>query len=798
MDGRDDGLQDIVISKLRMVEDLRTKLVHVKWGQDSFVLLLRIIQDTRQELLDRSSHEQLSTLLLEIEEHLSRCLQDGKLPQGKDRNHLMVLLDSLQNLWLRQEDRQRQGRSRTALPAGEVLLMAPGVAAQLEHKLHSSGFQVTTLNKLEELQLQLLKTSPQAVIIDLDSDGEPADSFTLIQRIRNRIGLMPPVFFIAERGDLAARLDAVLAGGSGYFTKPLNLPLLLDRLNERLLLGDGRGFRVIILNDKPSEAGGIARALETRGITTQVITQPRRIIQAIHRFQPNLLIVDLDMDGEVKGTDLAKVIRQHEACVGLSLVLLTEAGSLSQHLRGLGPESGDILLKPLHGEHLAAAITYRLRHGDTLHQKLSTLNQKDTATGLYNRRFFLDQLEFRMADARPEGLAVMLVSLDNLRALEASDVIAAEEVVEWAARRLQRALAADLRASRFGDATFAVLVASADGEKLLNIAREIRAVLETEVYDAGKDTVQLYTSIGISVAHTGQQDVPTLIQQADLACNVARRGGGETIHIYHPQADRQLEESHEQRLLAEVQEAVEQQRMSLVYQPVVNLRGDRTERYEVLLRMRNQEGRELLPETVFGLARRQRRLGMVLDRWVVAHAIRELRERRGRNHQPVLFINVSPTIFQDSEFADWLREGFQKTGVRPECLVFEISEATARRHLAQYHRFLERVRLLGCGLSLDRFGGQEESLALLEKLPIDYVKLDPAFASGLVNDTAKQDRLRILATSLADHSIITIMGSIEDLPTLYALWSCGITYVQGYFLQRPQGEMSYDFEGKVH
>jgi len=424
VDGRDDGLQDILISKLRMVEDLRTKLVHVKWGLESFVLLARIIQDTRQELRDRAGHEQLSALLGNLEEHLNRFLDAGQLPQGKDRAQLMLMLDNLHGSWLRRENNNHQERLKPPHPTGEVLLMAPDVAAQLEHKLNSSGFRVTTLGKLEELPAQLLKTSPQAVIIDLDSDGDDTVSFNLINHTRNRIGLMPPVFFLAERGDLAARLDAVLAGCSGYFTKPLNLSLLLDRLNERLRLGDGRGFRVLILDDKPMQAGNIARALEARGITTQVITQPRRVIQAIHRFQPNLLILDLDIDGEVKGTDLAKVIRQHEACIGLSLVLLTDIQNLPKQLRSLGPDSGDLLLKPLHGEHLAAAITYRLRHGDTLHQKLSTLNQKDSATGLYNRRYFLDQLEFRIAEHRPSGLAVILVSLDNLRALEASDVIA--------------------------------------------------------------------------------------------------------------------------------------------------------------------------------------------------------------------------------------------------------------------------------------------------------------------------------------------------------------------------------------
>jgi EAL domain-containing protein (putative c-di-GMP-specific phosphodiesterase class I) len=119
---------------------------------------------------------------------------------------------------------------------------------------------------------------------------------------------------------------------------------------------------------------------------------------------------------------------------------------------------------------------------------------------------------------------------------------------------------------------------------------------------------------------------------------------------------------HQQHLLEEIREAVQQQRMNLLFQPIVSLRGDTTERYEVLLRMRNREGWELLPETVFSLVKRHR-IGMVLDRWVIAHSIRVLRERRAHGRSAILFINISPTILQDDELLNWLAGGLQKTGV---------------------------------------------------------------------------------------------------------------------------------------
>ena len=179
----------------------------------------------------------------------------------------------------------------------------------------------------------------------------------------------------------------------------------------------------------------------------------------------------------------------------------------------------------------------------------------------------------------------------------------------------------------------------------------------------------------------------------------------------------------QRRLLEEIREAVQQQRMNLLFQPVVSLRGDTTERYEVLLRMRNREGWELLPETIFSLVKRHR-IGMVLDRWVIAHSIRMLRERQMRGHSAVLFINISPTILQDDELPDWLHSGLQnrragrQPGVRDR-------RNHRRTQPAGAAALLRKLKQLGCGLSLDHFSGHERAQALVQLLQADYVRLAP-------------------------------------------------------------------------
>ena len=216
----------------------------------------------------------------------------------------------------------------------------------------------------------------------------------------------------------------------------------------------------------------------------------------------------------------------------------------------------------------------------------------------------------------------------------------------------------------------------------------------------------------------------------------------------------------------------------------------------MLLRMRNHEGWELLPETVFALVKRNR-LGMVLDRWVIAHAIRVLRERGSYARPAILFINISPTILQDEELLSWLQAGLSKTGVPAASLVFEMTETAADLHKQALLPFLSKLREMGCGLSLDHFSGHERSQALVRLLQANYVKLSGSFTENLLTDKDRQKQLTDLSRSLAAVGVTSIVTGIEDAKTLPVLWSCGIDYVQGYFLQRPHTEMSYDFESMV-
>lgn len=820
-------LPESLVGKLKRVEDLAEKLVYIKWSREFFVLLQRAARDVLTLTQSRPDCHKIGVLAERLEQQIGECLEQGELPRGAERERLIAVADALCRAtpssddslrktatdqpsldeprtvplfsrWEKSERSQpRVGPSASETPP--LWLVAPESANDLARKLEQrGGYSVRRPGHLAEVQALLAQSQPlAALLIDLDY---AADSQTTMLRqtasVRQILPPDVPLFFLADRGDITARIDAVEAGGTGYFLKPVDLPLLLEALDEGIpkLLH----HRVLILDDGLPSAREIARWLEGRGMVTQVLAQPLLILQALANFQPGVLVMSLDLK-DTDGLALAQAVRQHELFRELPMVLLSAQADANSRLTTTNL-SGEVLLnKPLNPESLFATIAKRLRQGQDLYRKLSQLSNRDTVSSLYNRPYFITHLERALtaAAANTQSVAIMLIALDNLHTVENQDVAAVDELIEQAARRLKTTLGSDPIAARFGDAIFTVLLGFTTQDALLATARAVQTSLEADAYRLASGDARLRTSIGISIASPGLREAATLIQQADLASGMARDSKDTRIHVHHGRsADQDADHLRQRQLMEQIREAVQQQRMNLLFQPIVSLRGDTTERYEVLLRMRNREGWELLPETVFALVKRHR-IGMVLDRWVIAHSIRMLRERLARGQSVILFINISPTILQDEELLNWLQGGLSKTGVPAASLVFEMTEMAAELNRQALTPFLQGLKELGCGLSMDHFSGHERAQALVQSLKVDYVKLDSRFVQNLLNDKDRQQQLNHLVRALATAGVTTIVTGIEDAMTLPALWSCGIDYVQGFFLQRPHTDMSYDFESMV-
>ena len=238
-----------------------------------------------------------------------------------------------------------------------------------------------------------------------------------------------------------------------------------------------------------------------------------------------------------------------------------------------------------------------------------------------------------------------------------------------------------------------------------------------------------------------------------------------------------------------------------VYQPIATLSSERDEKYDVMLRLRDGSGKEVLPSRFLLIAQEHGLLGQI-DKWVTRHIIKVLSERLTTGKQITFFIKLTADTATDPEFITYLKAVLSQYKVPAERLVFQLPEKDAVTNLRKVATFANELKKMGCGFALEHFGTQLQSEQLFGQLPIDYVKVDGAYMTDLGHNNENKETVSRIARQALEHNVFAIASFVEDANSLAVLWACGINYLQGHFLQQPESELNYDFmlnaEGEMH
>ncbi len=222
----------------------------------------------------------------------------------------------------------------------------------------------------------------------------------------------------------------------------------------------------------------------------------------------------------------------------------------------------------------------------------------------------------------------------------------------------------------------------------------------------------------------------------------------------------------------------------LFFQPIISLKGDGQERYNVFIRLRDdrqgvREAKEFLAAAV------QSGRMVAIDRWVIEHAVTTLVEQRDLGRQLCFFINLAEETLRELRLAPWISDLIGRQQVPGNWLIFQVLEEHARANATLYGKFAREMVGVGCQMAINRFGVAANPEKLLTRLPTDFVKLDAQLTAGVADDDRKQNRLNQLIELIRNQGKGSIATNIEDARTLSVLWTAGVDYVQGNFLQRP-------------
>ena len=443
-------------------------------------------------------------------------------------------------------------------------------------------------------------------------------------------------------------------------------------------------------------------------------------------------------------------------------------------------------------------IIIRALSNAELERKLDALSRLDVLTGLSNRQHFMRRVEDNIRAGVEAGQlqAITCILLDNFKTLrEEFGIAGSDQILNDVARLIEAVYGQHDTVARFGDRVFTVLHQGSNEESIRQVAETLRVNIEEHVSNIEGRAASTTCSIGISIINEHTRSAENSLSRADLACELARSSGGNQVHVHSTAIEEQVDGEHEEDRDEMIKTTIEEERFQLVYQPIVSLNGDTGQRYEVLLRILDEAGHVILPGQFLSIAGKTGLSGEI-DHWVINCALKELQDKQRDATDICFFIKLSDTSLEDRELPLWIDSKLKQYNIKNDCIVFEIPESAAVGNLENTMAFTEAMQIIHCKVALEHYGCSSQA-QIIRHLPVDIVKIDGSLINNLASSKEHQEKVRSIIALARTLEKQCIAEQVDDPGSLAILWQFGVDLIQGNFVQEPNRELEYNFEGEI-
>ena len=349
----------------------------------------------------------------------------------------------------------------------------PGWAASVE----TFGYRLQIYGDAYQLRAAATREMPAALIISSESEpirvgnsGEPLGG--VLHELKKQGDHPVPLIWVCDNGDLRARLQAVRLGASAFFTHPIDVDALLVKLDDLTALHTPEPFRVLIVDDEPALARLYSLILRGAGMETREVTDPLEVMAPLVDFRPDLILMDVYMPG-CNGSEIAAVIRQQEAYVGIPIMFLSSESDTVKQLEAMRLGGDEFLQKPVQPRYLISSVLTRA----TRARVLQNLMIRDSLTGLLNHTKTKEQLSIEIERMRRLGhdVSLAMIDIDHFKTVNDTYGHATGDRV---LRSLSRLLSQRMRQTdivgRYGGEEFAVIMVGASAENARKAIDKVR------------------------------------------------------------------------------------------------------------------------------------------------------------------------------------------------------------------------------------------------------------------------------------------------------------------------------------
>lgn len=424
-----------------------------------------------------------------------------------------------------------------------------------------------------------------------------------------------------------------------------------------------------------------------------------------------------------------------------------------------------------------------------LTERLSYQASHDSLTRLYNRREFESRAQALLSPIAPRDGALLFIDLDQFKLInDTSGHCAGDELLVQLATVMREKLRPGDVLGRLGGDEFGVLLRGVPSTDAATFAAErLRRSIEEFSFSWEQRTYTISASIGVvMLAHAAS--LKQLFAHADAACYLAKEAGRNRVHLYSEDDSAISSRLGEMEWANRIRDAIRDGRFLLDYQELRPLHsgGGQGAHVELLLRLRGEDGKDVLPGAFLPAAERYGLMPLI-DRWVVENALGNLdRLHPDGRGLATCAINLSGGSLEDDELFDRIEALVGLYGIDPGRLVFEITETVAVRNFGASSALIARLRALGCRVALDDFGAGMSSFGYLKNLALDMLKIDGSFVQNMASDRMSQSIIRAVTEIGHQQGMAVIAEWVSSPEMLEMLMGMGVDYAQGFALHRPE------------
>nr|MBF0682086.1 EAL domain-containing protein [Pseudomonas sp.] len=635
----------------------------------------------------------------------------------------------------------------------------------------------------------LLQTWDLLISAPESQNLEPSDAIAAIRRQAKDI----PVILLTEGNDVDAITEALTLGAQGALPKGEDEWLVLVANRELANLEERRARRSAELSLREAEKR--CQLLLESSVDAIAYVHDGMHIYANRAYLELFGYEDVD---ELEGMPMIDLIascdqgdfkgflKSYQSMPGNSELVcggVRADGSSFKARMNFSPASYD-------GEP-CIQVVIRAESDNAELEKLREISSQDPLTGLHNRTHFLELLDGAVERSvnAGKGASLAYIRVDRFASLQADIGLGdADRLLAELANLLRGHFPASAQLARFGDDAFAALLVDVNAQQCEKPLADLLHKVEGHLFEIAGRTVQTTLSIGVATLDEQTAKARNVIDRAHRCAEELTDGNG--LKIYNP-ADELAAAASRGDVLAMLQQALEQNSFRLLFQPIISLRGDSQEHYEVLLRLVDGQGEEVPPGEFLEVAK-QAGLAARIDRWVLLNSIKLLAEHRAKGHGTRLFLHLSSASLQDAGLLPWLGVALKASRLPPDALVFQLNEGDAVAYLKQAKVLMQGLTALGCRTALSQFGCALNPMNTLKHLDVEYIKIDGSYTQDL-SRPEQQEALKQMLASLHEQSKLSIVPFVDSATVLATLWQAGVGYIQGQYLQGPSQSMDYDF-----